>query len=117
MCGNETRQSPKADVPLIITRVDPKGVLVCGLNGAAYQAGLHGAMRLSDARSILPDLTNISEEPDRYQSELTRLIQFMDRYSPWIAPDRVLHTQSLQGDAGLWPVSYTHLTLPTNREV
>ena len=102
MCGNETRQSPKADVPLIITRVDPKGVLVCGLNGAAYQAGLHGAMRLSDARSILPDLTNIPEEPDRYQSELTRLIQFMDRYSPWIAPDRMLHTQSLQGDAGLW---------------
>ena len=27
------------------------------------------------------------------------------------------HTYNLQGDSTLSPVSYTHLTLPTNREV
>lgn len=89
-------------MPLVITRADHKGVLVCGLNGAAYKSGLQGAMRLSDARSILPDLENIPEEPQRYETELIRLVRLMDRYSPWVAPDRALHTRSLQGDAGLW---------------
>ncbi|MEQ8391929.1 MAG: DNA polymerase Y family protein [Thalassospira sp.] len=96
------RKAPSLDVPHVITRVDHKGVFVCGLNKAAYKAGVHGGMRLSDARSILPDLQNTSEQPDIYETHLTHMIRGMDRYSPWVAPDRELHDRTLNGDAGLW---------------
>ncbi|RCK38197.1 nucleotidyltransferase [Thalassospira profundimaris] len=86
----------------MITRVDHKGVFVCGLNHAAEQVGLHGGMRLSDARSILPDLIDTPEEGDLYQSHLAHLIRAMDRYSPWVAPDRDLHDHGQKGDGGLW---------------
>ncbi|MBO6578336.1 MAG: hypothetical protein JJ972_04710, partial [Thalassospira sp.] len=88
--------------PHVITRSDHKGVLVCGLNAAAQKAGLHGGMRLSDARSILPDLQDSLEEPELCDGKFARMVRFMDRYSPWIAPDRDLHAHGLNGDAGLW---------------
>lgn len=99
---SETATRPTADRAHVVTRVDHKGVFVCGLNHAARMAGLHGGMRLSDARSILPDLIDTPEDVDLYQAHLARLIRAMDRYSPWVAPDRELHDNSLQGDGGLW---------------
>ncbi|BDW97243.1 hypothetical protein MACH10_29280 [Thalassospira tepidiphila] len=96
-------QASKAQAtPHVITRSDHKGVLVCGLNAAAQKAGLHGGMRLSDARSILPDLQDSPEEPELCDGKFARLVRFMDRYSPWIAPDRDLHAHGLNGDAGMW---------------
>ena len=86
----------------MITRADHKGVLVCGVNESAQQAGLYGGMRLSDARSILPDLKNTPEDPELYHAHLARMIRAMDRYSPWVAPDRTLQAQSLEGDTGMW---------------
>tara|TARA_B100000674_G_scaffold229496_1_gene188686 strand:- start:8676 stop:10073 length:1398 start_codon:yes stop_codon:yes gene_type:complete len=59
-------------------------------------------MRLSDARSILPDLQDTPEDTELVDRHLTQLIRHMDRYSPWVAPDRDLHTNSLMGDGGLW---------------
>lgn len=91
-----------ADTPHVITRVDHKGVFVCGGNASAQKAGLRGGMRLSDARSILPDLRNTPEQPDIYDTHLARMVRVMDRYSPWVAPDRDLHDTTLNGDAGLW---------------
>ncbi|WP_033068228.1 Y-family DNA polymerase [Thalassospira australica] len=90
------------EIPRVITRVDNRGVFICALNAAAQKAGVHGGMRLSDARSILPDLDNIPEQPDLYDSHLARMIRVMDRYSPWVARDRDLHNTTLNGDAGLW---------------
>ena len=96
-------QASKAhDTPHVITRSDHKGVLVCGLNAAAQKAGLHGGMRLSDARSILPDLQDSPEDSELCDGKFARLVRFMDRYSPWIAPDRDLHSHGLDGDAGMW---------------
>ncbi|MDG4717818.1 MULTISPECIES: Y-family DNA polymerase [Thalassospira] len=86
----------------MITRTDHKGVFVCGLNKAARNAGLHGGMRLSDARSILPDLQNMPEEAELLGRHMAQLVRHMDRYSPWVAPDRELHVNSLIGDGGLW---------------
>lgn len=97
------RTSQKAqNTPHVITRNDHKGVLVCGLNAAAQKAGLQGGMRLSDARSILPELTDSPEDPALCDGKFARLVRFMDRYSPWIAPDRELMSQGLNGDAGMW---------------
>ena len=96
-------QASKAqDTPHVITRSDHKGVLVCGLNAAAQKSGLQGGMRLSDARSILPDLQDSPEDSELCDGKFARLVRFMDRYSPWIAPDRDLHAHGLNGDAGMW---------------
>ncbi|MCC9625666.1 DNA polymerase Y family protein [Thalassospira sp. MA62] len=88
--------------PHVITRADHKGVLVCGVNAPARKAGLHGGMRLSDARSILPDLPNSPEDSDLLDRHLARLIRVLDRYSPWVAPDRDLFANGLEGDGGVW---------------
>lgn len=99
--GQQT--TPKApDIPHVITRSDHKGVLVCGLNAPAQKAGLHGGMRLSDARSILPDLQDTPEDPALINAHQAHLIRLMDRYSPWVAPDRPLHANGLDGDGGMW---------------
>lgn len=91
------------NAPVIaITRNDHKGVFLCGLSEPARIAGLQPGMRLAEARSILPDLVNLAEDPDLYQRHLDRLIRKMDRYSPWVAPDRSLLADSLTGDGGLW---------------
>lgn len=98
----EIKARTPEEIPHVITRSDHKGVLVCGLNAAAQKAGLQGAMRLSDARSILPDLQNTPEDHDLFQAHLAHLIRVMDRYSPWVAPDRDLQEHGFDGDAGLW---------------
>ncbi|WP_297019424.1 DNA polymerase Y family protein [Thalassospira sp.] len=101
--GDVTRsETGSKQAPHVITRTDHKGVFVCGLNHEARNAGLHGGMRLSDARSILPDLQDTPEDTELVDRHLTQLIRHMDRYSPWVAPDRDLHTNSLMGDGGLW---------------
>jgi len=98
----EDQPKTAVEIAHVITRVDHKGVLVCGLNAAANKAGLHGGMRLSDARSILPDLQDTPEDTELCQGQLARLIRFLDRYSPWVAPDRELHANGVNGDAGIW---------------
>jgi protein ImuB len=101
--ADSQKAAPKTlATPHVITRSDHKGVLVCGLNAAAQKAGLHGGMRLSDARSILPDLQDSPEDTELCEGKFARLVRFMDRYSPWIAPDRELHAHGLHGDAGMW---------------
>lgn len=100
--GSKAEKRTDQEIPHVITRADHKGVLICGLNTAAQKAGLQGAMRLSDARSILPDVQNTPEDPALFEAHLARLIRVMDRYSPWVAPDRHLHQTGLDGDAGLW---------------
>ncbi len=100
--SSPTGQTDDADGPHVITRADHKGVLVCGLNARARDAGLYGGMRLSDARSILPGLHDSPEDEALYDMHLAGLIRLMDRYSPWVAPDRELHAHGLQGDGGLW---------------
>lgn len=94
--------SQPATTPFIVTRSDHKGVLTCGLSQGARRAGLQPGMRLAEARSIMPDLVNINEDPGLYARHQTRLIQHLDRYSPWIAPDRVLMRDNLAGEGGFW---------------
>ncbi|WP_249278107.1 Y-family DNA polymerase [Thalassospira xiamenensis] len=98
--------SPKPE-PVVITRADHKGVLVCGSDKAAQSRGLAPGMRLAEARSIYPALRDLPEQPDLYERHLGRLIRAMDRYSPWVARDRFQQETGQDGpmdggDAGLW---------------
>tara|TARA_R110000751_G_scaffold76966_5_gene155285 strand:- start:3422 stop:5128 length:1707 start_codon:yes stop_codon:yes gene_type:complete len=96
------QMSQPAKTPFIVTRSDHKGVLACGLSQGACRAGLVPGMRLAEARSIVPDLVNINEDPGLYAHHQTRLLKHLDRYSPWIAPDRVLMRDNLGGEGGFW---------------
>ncbi|WP_085585298.1 Y-family DNA polymerase [Thalassospira mesophila] len=101
LSGTDQTSQP-AKTPFLVTRSDHKGVLACGLSQGARLAGLQPGMRLSEARSIVPDLVNINEDPGLYARYQTKLIKHLDRYSPWIAPDRVLMRDNLAGEGGFW---------------
>ena len=75
---------------------------MCGLTVQAQALGILPAMRLAEARSILPDLTNITEDLALYEHYQARIIRHLDRYSPWIAADRTLARENLAGQNGFW---------------
>lgn len=45
-------------------------------------------MRLADARAQLPELLTEPHEPEEDTSSLLGLCRWMERYSPWVAPDQ-----------------------------
>ncbi|PKR49044.1 Y-family DNA polymerase [Thalassospira marina] len=114
--GCDTRSTPKdkqapqtngraakaRNQTFVVTRNDHKGVLVCGLTAQARASGILPAMRLAEARSILPDIANITEEPALYEHYQARIIRHLDRYSPWIAADRAHARENLAGHNGFW---------------
>lgn len=57
------------------------------VNAAAREFGLMRGMRLSDARAQLPDLLSEPHEPEEDMNSLLGLCRWMERYSPWVAPD------------------------------
>lgn len=75
---------------------------MCGLTVQARALGILPAMRLAEARSIVPDLINITEEPALYEHYQARIMRHLDRYSPWIAADRALARENLAGQNGFW---------------
>ena len=54
--------------------------------------------------------------PDQVQGELGRLV-YIHPSVAWVALYVSFGTSAIASALYLWTVSYTHLTLPTNREV
>jgi protein ImuB len=57
------------------------------VNAGARQFGLSAGQRLADARAAVPDLLTEAHEPEKDQGSLLGLARWMERYSPWVAPD------------------------------
>ncbi|MCX7349321.1 MAG: DNA polymerase Y family protein, partial [Alphaproteobacteria bacterium] len=57
------------------------------MNATARSFGLMRGMRLADARAQLPELLTEPHEPEDDMNSLLGLCRWMERYSPWVAPD------------------------------
>ncbi len=64
-----------------------KGLRLAAVNAAGRNFGLMRGMRLADARAQVPDLFSELHAPDEDMSSLLGLCRWMERYSPWVAPD------------------------------
>ena len=81
---------------------------LAAVSDEAARLGLRPGQKATDAAALAPELATAEAEPEADARALAELVDWCVRYSPAVAPD---------GPDGLFPVSYTHLTLPTNREV
>lgn len=81
------RSPPLRGMPFSLVEKSPKGLRLFAVNGAARSFGLHRGQRLADARAQVPDLLSEIAEPDKDTASLLGLSQWMERYSPWVAPD------------------------------
>ena len=128
--SSENIDSTLASLATITKRLEQDGQLLQWVIGEgstgdikAATTGLREAME--KANEFLGDLDrdwgNWSEEIDLLVAELQDLAQAVDTISSWINNnDAAFHTDlnpDLATVAGVMAVSYTHLTLPTNREV
>ena len=64
-----------------------KGLRLAAVNAMARSFGLMRGMRLADARAQVPDLMSELHEADDDMQSLLGLCRWMERYSPWVAPD------------------------------
>ena len=60
---------------------------LAALNGHARDAGLRPAMRLADARALVPDLVTAAAEPQADRRLVEAIANWCDRYTPWVAID------------------------------
>jgi protein ImuB len=79
--------TPPRGLPFALVEKGPKGLRLSAVNAAARQFGLSPSQRLADARAAVPDLLTEQYEPGKDQVSLLGLAQWMERYSPWVAPD------------------------------
>jgi protein ImuB len=76
-------------LPFALVEKAQKGLRLSAVNAAARQFGLTAGQRLADARAAVPDLLTEQYEPEKDQGSLLGLTRWMERYSPWVAPDGV----------------------------
>jgi protein ImuB len=79
--------TPPKSLPFALVEKGQKGLRLSAVNAAARQFGLSASQRLADARAAVPDLLTEQHEPEKDQASLLGLAQWMERYSPWVAPD------------------------------
>ncbi len=73
--------------PFAVTREDKGHIYISAVNSLAANAGIAGGARLSDARTLLPDLETIPDDPASNARVKQRLIEWCGRYSPLVADD------------------------------
>ena len=116
------------DQPLVVISKSGSKRWVSAADTAARKLGLKLGMPASKAQAVVANLKMIDADPAADAAALERLALWaLRQYSPVVAVDGadgiVMDTEGadhLQGGEALLisgPVSYTHLTLPTNREV
>ena len=74
-------------MPFALVEKGQKGLRLYAVNMAARQFGLTGGQRLADARAAVPDLLTEQHAPEKDMGSLLGLARWMERYSPWVAPD------------------------------
>jgi protein ImuB len=81
------RTAPPRTLPFALVEKGTKGLRLIAVNSMARSFGLMRGMRLTDARAQVPDLLSELHEPDEDMKSLLGLCRWMERYSPWVAPD------------------------------
>jgi protein ImuB len=81
------RKPPPKGLPFALVENGSKGLRLIAVNPAARSFGLMRGMRLADARAQLPELLSELHEPEEDMKSLLGLCRWMERYSPWVAPD------------------------------
>lgn len=67
-----------------VTESRQGGEYLADVNLPAYQAGLRSDMRLTDARTLLPDLKTTRLDPVLSQRLLKLCVQWANRFTPWV---------------------------------
>ena len=81
------RKPPHKGLPFALVESGSKGLRLAAVNATARSFGLIKGTRLADARAQVPDLLSEPHEPEEDMSSLLGLCRWMERYSPWVAPD------------------------------
>ncbi len=81
------KKPPAKGLPFALVEGGQKGLRLVAVNATARSFGLMRGMRLSDARAQLPELLTEPHEPEEDMNSLLGLCRWMERYSPWVAPD------------------------------
>ncbi len=78
---------PPRGLPFALVEKGQKGLRLYAVNMTARQFGLTGGQRLADARAAVPDLLTEQHATEKDMGSLLGLARWMERYSPWVAPD------------------------------
>jgi protein ImuB len=78
---------PPQSLPFALVEGGPRGLRLAAVNAAARNFGLMRGQRLADARAAVPDLLTEQFEAQQDQASLLGLCRWLERYSPWVAPD------------------------------
>ena len=81
------RKPPPKGLPFALVESGKSGLRLIAVNAVARGFGLMRGMRLADARAQLPELLTEPHEPEEDTNSLLGLCRWMERYSPWVAPD------------------------------
>ena len=74
-------------MPFALVEAGTKGLRLIAVNATARSFGLMRGQRLADARAQVPDLLSELHEPDEDIKSLLGLCRWLERYSPWVAPE------------------------------
>lgn len=77
----------RKSLPFALVESGPRGLRLVAVNEMAKNFGLSARQRLADARAAVPDLLSEIHEPSEDKNSLLGLSRWMERYSPWVAPD------------------------------
>ncbi|MFO1032917.1 MAG: DNA polymerase Y family protein [Hyphomicrobiales bacterium] len=79
--------APPQSLPFALVEGGAKGLRLAAVNGAGRSFGLMRGQRLADARAAVPDLLTEPFDGQQDQASLLGLARWLERYSPWVAPD------------------------------
>ena len=82
-----TGLAPQGDFSFGLVETGATGLRLVAVNTMARKLGLHPGQRLADARAQVPDFLSELHEPEQDRASLMDLCGWMERYSPWAAPD------------------------------
>lgn len=78
---------PPKGIPFALIEKNVRGLRLFAVNEMARSFALYRGQRLADAKAQVPDLLSELHEPEQDMTSLLGLTRWMERYSPWAAPD------------------------------
>lgn len=73
--------------PFAVTSEEKGRIQIIAVNAVAARKGIRQGVRLADARTVLPGLDAIPDDPTANAQVMQRLVEWCDRYSPLVAHD------------------------------